>query len=54
MQFFTWLSANYETIISIIVASFGVAIPIAMLIPGEHPDKEFTAIRDFIVKFSKK
>ena len=50
----TFMSANFLTIVGGISTILGGLIAIAMVVPGEHPDTEFTAARDFILKFSRK
>lgn len=45
---------NYQAIIAAIVALLSGIIAVAMLIPGEQPEKTLKTIVEFIAKFSKK
>jgi hypothetical protein len=49
-----WIVANYQALIAIVVALLTGAIGIAMLIPGDQPEKALQGVVDFIAKFSKK
>lgn len=49
-----WILANYQAIIAALVALFSGIIAVALLIPGEQPEKTLQAIVDFLSKFSKK
>lgn len=54
MAVIAWILANYEAVITALLAVLGGIIAIAMLIPGEQPEKSLKAIAGFIEKFSKK
>ena len=49
-----FISLNYQAIIAALVALFSGIIAVALLIPGEQPEKTLQAIVDFLSKFSKK
>lgn len=49
-----FISLNYQAIISAVMALFMGIIAVALLIPGEQPEKTLQAIVDFLSKFSKK
>jgi hypothetical protein len=51
---FAFILANYEVILASIVAICSAIIAIALLIPGEQPEKTLQKIVDFIAKFSRK
>ena len=51
---FTWIVANYDIIIGAVVAILSGIIGIALLIPGEQPEKALQGVVDFLSKFSKK
>ena len=46
--------ANYQAILSAVVALLTGAIAVALLIPGEQPEKTLQKVVDFLAKFSKK
>ena len=48
------IMAHAQTIISALVVICGGVITIAMIIPGEQPEKALQGIVDFLSKFSKK
>ena len=54
MEVINWVLANYQAVISGIVATLGGIIAICLLIPGEQPEKFLQSVVDFIAKFSKK
>ena len=49
-----FISLNYQAIIAALVALFSGVIAVALLIPGEQPEKTLQGIVDFLSKFSKK
>lgn len=49
-----WVVANYQVIITALVAILSGVIGICLLIPGEQPEKALQGIVDFLSKFSKK
>ena len=49
-----WILANYQLLISAMVGLFGAALILALLIPGDQPDKFLQGIVDFLSKFSIK
>ena len=54
MEFITEAWAWWQAHEAMILKILGGALVIALAWPGEHPDKEFQAIIDFIKKFSRK
>lgn len=54
IQVGSWLVAMGPEIISAIVALLSGVIAIALLIPGEQPEKALQGAVDFLKKFSKK
>lgn len=49
-----FLVEHYQEIIAAIVGLFTAALAIALLIPGDQPDKFLQSAVDFIKKFSRK
>lgn len=49
-----WIVANYEAILAAVLSILMGMIAIAMLIPGDQPDKTLQKVVDFISKFSRK
>lgn len=49
-----YLAANYQVILAAVTALISGLIAVAMLIPGEQPEKALKAVVAFIEKFSKK
>ncbi len=49
-----WILANYEALITAVVALMSGIIAVALLIPGEQPEKTLKKLVDFISKFSVK
>ena len=54
MMIATWILANYQAILAGLVATLSGVMAIAMVIPGEEPEKTLQKILDFISKWSKK
>lgn len=54
MFVFSWIIANYEAVLAAVLSLLMAIIAIAMLIPGEQPEKSLQKIVDFLAKFSKK
>lgn len=54
MEIVTWLLANWSTLLSGVIGLFSAAVAIAMIIPGEQPEKFLQSIVDFLSKFSVK
>lgn len=50
----SWLVASGPQIVSAVVALLSGVIAIALLIPGEQPEKALQGAVDFLKKFSKK
>lgn len=46
--------SKVQEVIGLVVMVLSGLVGIAMLIPGEHPDKELQAAIDFLKKFSRK
>ncbi len=49
-----WIVNNYQVVLTALVAFLSGIIAIALLIPGEQPEKTLQKIVDFLAKFSKK
>lgn len=49
-----WIIANYQVVISALVAVLGGLITIFLLVPGDQPEKFLKAVVDFLAKFSVK
>jgi len=54
LNIINWLAANYQAVLSGIMAVLTGIIGICMLIPGPEPEATLQKIVDFIAKFSKK
>lgn len=54
MDILKFLFENYQVIIDGILGVLMAIIAVAMIIPGEQPEKFLQGIVDFIKKFSKK
>lgn len=50
----SFVTQNYQAIVSATVALLTGVIAVAMLIPGAEPEKSLQKIVDFVSKFSKK
>ena len=53
-NFFSWMVDNWQNLVGAIVALLSGVIAIAMLIPGDSPEKQLQKVVDFIKKFSAK
>lgn len=49
-----FLIANYEVLIGGSVAALSGVVAIALVIPGEQPEKALLGVVNFLKKFSKK
>lgn len=49
-----YLVEHWEEILQIVSGVVGVAMAIALLVPGAQPEKTLQKIVDFIAKFSRK
>lgn len=49
-----WVLANYQAVISAVMAILTGVIAISLLIPGDQPEKTLQAIVDWLKKFSVK
>ena len=49
-----FLLEHWEKLLSAVVALLSAATAIALIIPGEQPEKFLQSIVDFLAKFSKK
>lgn len=49
-----WVLAHYQEVILAANAVMGSLIALALIIPGEQPEKAFQKAADFLAKFSKK
>jgi phosphotransferase system HPr-like phosphotransfer protein len=53
-EILAYIIANPHEVVSAISALLTAGISIALIIPGEQPEKALQAIVDFLAKFSKK
>lgn len=51
---FAWIVANYQVLITALVAILTALVAIFMLVPGAEPEKTLQKVVDFIGKFSAK
>lgn len=49
-----WVIENHQVVIEGVMGILAGATLIAMLIPGDQPEKAFKSIGDFLSKFSRK
>lgn len=49
-----WSIANYQALLTGVMGLISAAIAIALIIPGEQPDKALQGALDFLLKFSRK
>lgn len=54
MNFINWILGNWQLVLAALNAVLVAAIAIAVMIPGDAPEKQLQAIVDFIAKISKK
>lgn len=54
MKVVEFIVANYQAIISAIVALLSGVIAVCLLIPGDQPEKFLQSVVDFLSKFSRK
>lgn len=54
MAVISFIAANWEVLLAGVVALITAAVAIALVVPGDQPDKTLQAILDFITKFSRK
>lgn len=54
MSAVSWVIANHESVIEGVSGILAGATLIALLIPGDQPEKAFKAVGDFLSKFSRK
>jgi hypothetical protein len=54
MNVINFVMQNGPQIVSAVIAVLTALIAIAMLIPGDQPEKQLQAIVDFLAKFSAK
>lgn len=54
LEILQWLLANYQPILSALVAALLALIALFLLIPGEQPEKFLQGIVDFLKKLSLK
>lgn len=50
----SWLTVNYQLLISAVAGLVTVLISLALVIPGKQPEALLQKFVDFITKFSKK
>ncbi len=49
-----FITANYQAILSALIALVTAIIGVALLIPGDQPEKFLQGVLDFLTKFSNK
>lgn len=49
-----WIIAHWQDLLSAAIAVLLAAIAVAMLVPGDQPEKLLYKIVDFLKKFSRK
>lgn len=49
-----FLLANFDAIIASLTALVSAAIALALLIPGDQPEKALRSVADFLARFSRK
>lgn len=54
MSVINFVMENYQAILSAVTGVLSGVIGIALLIPGDQPEKALQGVVDFIAKFSKK
>lgn len=54
MDFIQMLMANWEVIVASLVMIVNGLIAIALLIPGDQPERALQGVVDFLAKFSRK
>ena len=54
MAALAWILANYEALLVGIIGILTGIIGIAMLVPGDQPEKSLKSVVAFLEKFSKK
>ena len=54
MEVFAWIMANYEAVLAAVMALLSGIIAVALLVPGQEPERTLQKIVDFLKKFSKK
>jgi hypothetical protein len=54
LQIFNFIATNYQAIISALIGILSSIVAIALMIPGDQPEKTLQSIVDFLAKFSKK
>lgn len=54
MGYLQMLIANWEVIVASLVMIVNGLIAIALLIPGDQPEKALQGVVDFLAKFSRK
>lgn len=54
MEWLTWILANYQPLLSATIGALSAMIALALIIPGEQPEKALQSAVDFLSKFSRK
>lgn len=49
-----WALANYQAVLAAVIALLSGMIAVALIIPGDQPEKALQGIVDFLSKFSRK
>ncbi len=49
-----WILANYQAVISGVAGVISALIAVALIVPGDQPEKALQGVADFLAKFSKK
>lgn len=54
LEIIGFMTQNFQAILSALIAILMGVIAIALIIPGEQPEKALQGFVDFLTKFSKK
>jgi hypothetical protein len=54
MDVIKFIFSNLSAIVAALITILSGVIAIALIIPGDQPEKFLTAVRDFLKKFSRK
>lgn len=54
MEVFQWIVANWSVVLGAVMGLLSAVIGLALLIPGDQPEKALQGVLDFLSKFSKK
>lgn len=54
MEWLSWLLANYQQLLTGVIAVLSAVIAVALILPGDQPEKLLQGWVDFLSKFSRK